>query len=214
MILDKGKQKGTGKWTSQNALDLGIPVPTITAAVVSEDGLRVDLEVEGVREGHIHDFGLAGYATGWAGSYPGVGLGGRARWEPFALLGVDVFAEHILVENDGGLRHDHPVGFDLYLPIDLGAGLRVRPLFGFCAVFSFSAPEEEDGPRADDVLFGIHGGAGVEWAPLSQWSLFLDVQAVGYLGHDRTGQGWTGSVEEELTTLGVVQADLGIQLHL
>lgn len=33
MILDKAEQKGTGKWTSQSALDLGIPVPTITAAV-------------------------------------------------------------------------------------------------------------------------------------------------------------------------------------
>jgi 6-phosphogluconate dehydrogenase len=33
MILDKAGQKGTGKWTSQIALDLGVPVPTINAAV-------------------------------------------------------------------------------------------------------------------------------------------------------------------------------------
>ncbi len=33
VILDKAKQKGTGKWTSQNALDIGAPIPTITAAV-------------------------------------------------------------------------------------------------------------------------------------------------------------------------------------
>lgn len=33
VILDKAKQKGTGKWTSQNAMDLGIPVPTIDMAV-------------------------------------------------------------------------------------------------------------------------------------------------------------------------------------
>jgi 6-phosphogluconate dehydrogenase len=33
MILDKAKQKGTGMWTSQNAMDLNIPVPTIDAAV-------------------------------------------------------------------------------------------------------------------------------------------------------------------------------------
>lgn len=32
-ILDKAKQKGTGKWTSQNAMDLGIPVPSIDIAV-------------------------------------------------------------------------------------------------------------------------------------------------------------------------------------
>jgi 6-phosphogluconate dehydrogenase len=33
VVLDRAKQKGTGKWTSQNALDLGIPTPTIDAAV-------------------------------------------------------------------------------------------------------------------------------------------------------------------------------------
>jgi 6-phosphogluconate dehydrogenase len=33
MILDKAAQKGTGKWTSQYALDLGIPVTAITEAV-------------------------------------------------------------------------------------------------------------------------------------------------------------------------------------
>ncbi|MFB6215162.1 MAG: NADP-dependent phosphogluconate dehydrogenase, partial [Candidatus Bipolaricaulia bacterium] len=33
VILDTAKQKGTGKWTSQSALELGVPTPTITAAV-------------------------------------------------------------------------------------------------------------------------------------------------------------------------------------
>ncbi len=33
VILDKAGQKGTGKWTSQNALDLGIAIPTINAAL-------------------------------------------------------------------------------------------------------------------------------------------------------------------------------------
>lgn len=36
-ILDKAKQKGTGKWTSQNAMDLGIPVPTIDSAVTMRE---------------------------------------------------------------------------------------------------------------------------------------------------------------------------------
>lgn len=34
LVLDKAAQKGTGRWASQNALDLGSPVPTINAAVV------------------------------------------------------------------------------------------------------------------------------------------------------------------------------------
>lgn len=33
LILDKAKQKGTGKWTSQSALDFGVSVPTIDASV-------------------------------------------------------------------------------------------------------------------------------------------------------------------------------------
>ena len=33
LILDKAGQKGTGKWMSQIALDLGVPIPTINAAV-------------------------------------------------------------------------------------------------------------------------------------------------------------------------------------
>ena len=35
MIMDEAQQKGTGKWTSQNALDVGAPTPTINAAVES-----------------------------------------------------------------------------------------------------------------------------------------------------------------------------------
>jgi 6-phosphogluconate dehydrogenase len=35
LVLDKAGQKGTGKWTSQIALDLAIPIPTIDAAIVA-----------------------------------------------------------------------------------------------------------------------------------------------------------------------------------
>lgn len=33
MVLDKAGQKGTGKWTAQVALDLGVAIPTISAAI-------------------------------------------------------------------------------------------------------------------------------------------------------------------------------------
>lgn len=46
-ILDKAKQKGTGKWTSQNAMDLGIPIPSIDIAVsMREISAFKDLRVE------------------------------------------------------------------------------------------------------------------------------------------------------------------------
>jgi 6-phosphogluconate dehydrogenase len=35
LVLDKAGQKGTGKWTSQLALDLSEPIPTIDAAIVA-----------------------------------------------------------------------------------------------------------------------------------------------------------------------------------
>ena len=37
MILDKAGAKGTGKWTSQDSMDLGIPVPVIDIAVSMRD---------------------------------------------------------------------------------------------------------------------------------------------------------------------------------
>lgn len=36
-VSDKARAKGTGKWTSQDAMDLGMPVPTIDAAVTARE---------------------------------------------------------------------------------------------------------------------------------------------------------------------------------
>lgn len=43
LIKDSAKQKGTGKWTSQDAMELQVPVPTIDAAVIMRD-LSADKE--------------------------------------------------------------------------------------------------------------------------------------------------------------------------
>jgi 6-phosphogluconate dehydrogenase len=47
VILDQAKQKGTGKWTSWDAMDLQVPTPTIDAAVVARDlsGYKAEREV-------------------------------------------------------------------------------------------------------------------------------------------------------------------------
>ncbi|MFH6604282.1 NADP-dependent phosphogluconate dehydrogenase [Maribacter algicola] len=52
-ILDKAKQKGTGKWTSQNAMDLGIPVPSIDIAVSMREISA--LKAERVRADMLYD---------------------------------------------------------------------------------------------------------------------------------------------------------------
>jgi 6-phosphogluconate dehydrogenase len=36
-ILDKAAQKGTGMWTSESAMELHIPIPTIDEAVAARD---------------------------------------------------------------------------------------------------------------------------------------------------------------------------------
>jgi len=46
VIRDEARQKGTGQWTSQDALDLKVPAPTLDAAVMARDlsGLREERE--------------------------------------------------------------------------------------------------------------------------------------------------------------------------
>jgi 6-phosphogluconate dehydrogenase len=46
LILDEARQKGTGKWTSQDAMDLQVPLPTVDAAVSTRDlsGLKAERE--------------------------------------------------------------------------------------------------------------------------------------------------------------------------
>ncbi len=61
VIEDEAEQKGTGRWTSQSALDLGVPLTGITEAVFarilsSQKGERVKAAdiLAGPAEGHIH----------------------------------------------------------------------------------------------------------------------------------------------------------------
>jgi 6-phosphogluconate dehydrogenase len=56
LVLDKAGQKGTGKWTSQIALDLGVPIPTIDAAIVARVlSSQKDARVEASKQftGHV-----------------------------------------------------------------------------------------------------------------------------------------------------------------
>ena len=79
VILDEAEQKGTGKWTSRESLDLGVPVPTITEAVfarfmsgLKEERVRASSALRGPelrfgddddREGLINDIGRALFAS-------------------------------------------------------------------------------------------------------------------------------------------------------
>lgn len=57
LILDEAAQKGTGKWVSQNAFDVGAATPTINAAV--ESRFLSTLKVERVRAARLYgDVGI------------------------------------------------------------------------------------------------------------------------------------------------------------
>ena len=76
-ILDAAKQKGTGKWTSQDAMDLQAPVPTIDVAVAMRNLSAMDPEresaskvisgpeprFEGDKDGFVRRLGNALYAA-------------------------------------------------------------------------------------------------------------------------------------------------------
>ena len=62
MILDKAKQKGTGKWTSQSAMDLNVPLTTIDVAVsmrylsaMKEERVNAAAKYEWGKNGHPID---------------------------------------------------------------------------------------------------------------------------------------------------------------
>lgn len=158
-------------------------------------------------------FGVGAYATGWGGAYGGAGVGGRIRIEPWRFIGADLFGEALVVQAPSGVRHDHPVGFHLYVPIRFGERVRLRPLIGMCVVASFIEPNEPGAPRADDVLVGAHVGAGLDLALHSRLSFFAEAKGVVWMGHDRSVQGWTGAVGNEVQPFVVAQAQLGLMVH-
>jgi len=164
------------------------------------------------------EWGVSVYGTGHAGSYTAGGLGGRLRWAPFDTnipLELEVYLEATVVDWAGeGFRHDYPNGLNLVFPVRLDRNFRLRPYVGFCDILSFVEPSQADAPRADDVLIGVHGGLGAEWAVHPMFSLFVDAQANFYAGHDRASEGWTGGVDEEFTFFWNGQLNLGMQFHL
>lgn len=190
--------------TSTEAIE---PIEATAAAEASYDDVHA----------FEREWALGLYGTGHAGSYFAGGIGARLRWEPFdesIPLGIEVYLEATLVDwPGGGFRHDYPNGFNLFIPIRIGEDVRLKPYAGFCDILSFVEPEQDGAPRADDVLFGLHAGFGAEFAVHTMFSLFVEAQFNGYMGHERTAEGWTGGVGEEFTFIWNTQLNLGVQFH-
>ena len=59
LVLDQAEQKGTGKWTAQDALDMGVPIPTIAAAIdarlmssMKDERMAASRKIKGPRTRH------------------------------------------------------------------------------------------------------------------------------------------------------------------
>ncbi|MCX6353448.1 MAG: NADP-dependent phosphogluconate dehydrogenase [Candidatus Aureabacteria bacterium] len=80
MILDEASQKGTGKWTSQDAMDLQVPVPTIDIAVAMRN-------LSGLKDERVKAAGaLPGPASGFSGGRNGfVEQLGNALYDSFVI---------------------------------------------------------------------------------------------------------------------------------
>lgn len=158
-------------------------------------------------------FGIAGYALGGTGTYSAGGIGGRVRYEAFRWLGLDLYAEAMIVSIPRGLRHDHPVGFNLFVPFRVGERVRLRPLIGMCVTPSFIHPDNPQAKTADTILVGAHLGGGVEVALHDRLSFFAEAKAIAWWGNDRSVEGWTtASTDLHWSVIG--QANLGFTVHL
>ncbi len=177
-------------------------------------GARAEAEPAASATAFDHPAALSSYALGGAGSYESAGVGGRVRWEFLPQrLGVDLYMDAMVVDWPGAFRHDHIIGFSLYSPFSLSARVRLRPLFGACVNFSFIAPEQSGAPSSNDVLFGLHAGAGLEVAAIGPLTWFIDAQAIWYVGHARTAGVWSGAVSGSLASTFSIQPTTGLQVH-
>ena len=75
LILDTAGQKGTGKWTSQAAMDFGVPIPTIDSAVSmrqisARKALRSNIAAEYAGMRTSSDAGRSRTSTCWRRRIP------------------------------------------------------------------------------------------------------------------------------------------------
>lgn len=159
-----------------------------------------------------HRWGLAGYALGWEGSYGAGGVGGRIRFEAFPRLGLELFGEALLVAVPRGLRHDHPIGFSLYVPFRVAERIRLRALGGMCVTPSFLHSEVPGAPRADTILLGAHLGGAADFALHERLSFFTELKSIVWWGNDRSVEGWT-SASNDLRVSVLGQLALGFMVH-
>src|SRR5712692_380130 len=88
LVLDTAGQKGTGKWTAQSALDLGVPIPTLSMAV--EGRILSGYKQERVAASQV----LKGPAPAFKGNRDKFL---KSKWEGFYLSMLACYAQGLVM---------------------------------------------------------------------------------------------------------------------
>src|SRR5688572_12090498 len=145
-----------------------------------------------------HPIAIGTRASGWIGDYAAPGVGGHLKIRPFEWVGVETFSDNYVMTHAGSLRHAHVIGFSLFFPSLIGSrSFFLSPPLGSCVDFRFVHPDD-GGPRARDVVFGIHGGLMAELFVWNGFAVELDAIVYAYIGHDTGTERWTSRISNHL----------------
>ncbi len=98
LVLDTAGQKGTGKWTAQSALDLGVPIPTLSMAV--EGRILSGYKKERVEAAKV----LKGPAAPFAGNREAFL---KALWEGFYLSMLACYAQGLVMLKEASKEYNY-----------------------------------------------------------------------------------------------------------
>lgn len=108
MILDKAGAKGTGKWTSQDAMEIGVPIPTIDMAVTMRN--ISSLKEERIRAASLYQAGIGKLGV---------------KKDQLIILAHDALFFGVLISYAQGLAMLHKASTELDMQIPLPEVVRV-----------------------------------------------------------------------------------------
>ncbi len=98
LVLDTAGQKGTGKWTAQSALDLGVAIPTLSMAV--EGRILSGYKPERVEAAKV----LRGPAGRFRGNRPAFL---KSLWQGYYLSMLACYAQGLVMLKEAGKEHGY-----------------------------------------------------------------------------------------------------------
>lgn len=155
-----------------------------------------------------------GYGRWDSSVYTSEGLATRIRWEPLEHFGLDLTSDFLSTEGAGAKAFDIPIGFHLYVPFELGWGVRVRALAGLCVDVSLARQAVPGTTASDDVRLGFRLGGGAEVRLGGRFWAFLDTKWERYLGHASKGSVWSAGLDGELDVSDRLAVSIGLGVNL